>query len=73
MHYNIKKSKGLDHPVYLNALQMQIEAFIVHQYTSASTLENLSSKVCKQQRRRPDCASMQSDHLSYLIIGKYHI
>ena len=43
----------------------------------ASTRENLSSGVCKQQRCRPaclDCASAQSDqHLCYLLIGKYHI
>ena len=30
--------------------------------------------VCKQQRRRPACASGQSDQrLCFLLIGKYHI
>ena len=36
--------------------------------------ENLSSGVCEQQRRRPACASAQSDqHLCYSLCGKYHI
>ena len=30
--------------------------------------------VCKQQRRRPACTSVQSDlHLPYLLNGRYHI
>ena len=30
--------------------------------------------VCEQQRRRPACASVQSDQcLCYSLIGKYHI
>ena len=37
----------------------------------ASTRENLSSGVCKQQRRRPACASAHSDQrLCYLLFGK---
>ena len=40
----------------------------------ASTQENLSSEVCEQQRRRPACASAQSDQrLCYSHTGKYHI
>ena len=40
----------------------------------AATRENLSSVVCEQQRRRPACASAQSDQrLGYLRFGKYHI
>ena len=36
--------------------------------------ENLFSVVCEQQRRRPACASAQSDqHLCYWLFGKYHI
>ena len=36
--------------------------------------ENLSSGVCEQHRRRPACASAQSDqHLCYSLFGKYHI
>ena len=36
--------------------------------------ENLSSGVCQQQRRKPDCASTQSDqHLCYSLNGKYHL
>ena len=35
-------------------------------------VENLSSKVCEQQRCRPACAFAQSDqHLCFLLIGKY--
>ena len=37
-----------------------------HKWTS--TWENLSSEVCKQQRRRPACASVQTDqHQSFVI------
>ena len=40
----------------------------------ASTPDNMSSVVCEQQRRRPACASTQSDQrLCYSLIGKYHI
>ena len=40
----------------------------------ASMWENLSSGDCNQQRRRPACASAQSDqHLYYLLIWKYDI
>ena len=37
----------------------------------ASTRENLSLGVCEQHRRRPACASVQSDQrLCYTLIGK---
>ena len=40
----------------------------------ASTQENLSSGVCERQRRRPACASLQSDQrLCYSLFRKYHI
>ena len=40
----------------------------------ASSRENLSSVVCEQQRRRPACASAQSDQrLCFSRFGKYHI
>ena len=40
----------------------------------ASARENLSSGVCKQHRRRPACASAQSDQrLCYSLSGKYHM
>ena len=40
----------------------------------ASAQENLSSGVCKSQRHRPVCTSVQTDQcLCYLLIGKYHI
>ena len=43
-------------------------------YIWASTRENLSSGVCEQQKRRPACASGQTDQrLCYWLIGKYHI
>ena len=36
--------------------------------------ENLSSEVCEQQRRRPACASAQTDQcLCYSLIRKYHV
>ena len=36
--------------------------------------ENLSLAVCEQHRRRPACASTQSDQrLHYSLIRKYHI
>ena len=40
----------------------------------ALSWENLSSEVCEQHRRRPACASAQSDqHLCFSLFGKYHI
>ena len=40
----------------------------------ASTRENLYSEVCEQQRRRPACASAQSDQrLCFSHFEKYHI
>ena len=40
----------------------------------ASVRENLSSGVCEQQRRRPACASAQTDQrLCYSLFAKYHI
>ena len=40
----------------------------------ALTRENLSSRVCEQHRRRPACASAQSDQrLCYSLFGKYHM
>ena len=40
----------------------------------ASMQENLSSGVCEQHRRRPACASAQSDQrLCYSFFEKYHI
>ena len=40
----------------------------------ASSQENLSKGVCENHRRRPACASAQSDqHLCYSLLGKYHI
>ena len=40
----------------------------------ASSRENLSSEVCEQQKRRPACASAQSDQrLCYSRFGKNHI
>ena len=39
----------------------------------ASMRENLSSRVCEQQRHRPACASTQFDQCPCnLLIGKYH-
>ena len=43
-------------------------------YIWASTRENLSSVVYEQHRRRPACASAQSDQrLCYSLCGKYHM
>ena len=43
-------------------------------YNWASARENLSSGVCEQHRRRPACASAQTDQrLFYSLIEKYHI
>ena len=40
----------------------------------ASTQENLSSGLCEQHRRRPACASAQSDQrLCYSPFGKYYM
>ena len=43
-------------------------------YIWALTRENLSSEVCEQQRRRPACASAQTDQrLCYSLIRKYYM
>ena len=48
--------------------------FIIGRIIWAMSRENLSSVVCEQQRRRPACASAQSDQrLCYSPIVKYHI
>ena len=40
----------------------------------AAMRENRTLWVCEQHKRRPACASVQTDqHLCYLLIGKYHI
>ena len=40
----------------------------------ATTRENMSSGVSEQHRRRPACASVQSDQpLCYLLFGKYYM
>ena len=40
----------------------------------AATRENLSSRVCEQYRRRPACASAQSDQrLCNSLFAKYHM
>ena len=47
---------------------------IVTLYIWPTTRETLSSGFCLQQRRRPACASAQSDQrLCYSLIGKYYI
>ena len=57
---------------------LQITAQVYSLTTSciiwASTRENLSSGVCEQHRRRPACASAQSDQrLCYSRFVKHHI
>ena len=43
-------------------------------YIWAGTRENLSSGVCEQHRRRPACASAQTDlRLCYSLFGKFHM
>ena len=40
----------------------------------AASRENMSSEVCGQHRRRPACASAQSDQrLCYSLFGKFHM
>ena len=47
---------------------------IVYCNNWASVRENLSSEVCEQQKRRPACASAQSDQrLCYSLNGMYNI
>ena len=43
-------------------------------HNRASLRQNLSSGVCEQHRRRPACASAQTDQRHcYSLTGKYHI
>ena len=47
---------------------------ILQDLSWASSRENLSTGVCEQHRRRPACASAQSDQrLCYSLFGKYHM
>ena len=68
----LTKYFGSTHDMYIVA--SHCFPTIVTIYICASTLENLSSGVCEQHRRRPGCASAQSDQrLCYSHFGKYHI
>ena len=50
------------------------KGIISRQIIWARTRENLSSGVCEQHRRRPACASAQSDQrLCYSLFKKYHM
>ena len=47
---------------------------VVPSLNISSTWENLSSGVYAQHRRRPACATAQSDHrLCNSLFGKYHM
>ena len=47
---------------------------IAADYEWASMAENMSSEGCEQQRRRPACASVQTDQrLYYLLTIKNHV
>ena len=60
------------HDDFLNADNPYVQQMV--SYIWASTRENLSSGVCEQHRRRPACASVQSDQqLCYSRFEKYHI
>ena len=83
-----KGNKMLGQPRILSLFPNLFNNFIIHEhsckffyfrrkfvsYIWASTGENLSSGVYKQQRCRPACSSAQSDQpLCYSLIRKYHI
>ena len=59
----------------LDSSMIQSPADLVSHWLSiiwALTRENLSSRVCEQQRHRPTCASTHSvQHLCVSLIGKY--
>ena len=53
---------------------LQMTDALKHIPNWASTRENLSSGACEQHRRRPACASAQSDQrLCYSLFEKYHM
>ena len=61
------------HSIYLRLASIYLQEGRVR-IIWASTRKNLTSGVCEYQRRRPACASAQSDqHLCYLLSGKYNI
>ena len=61
---------------YFDQANLNISYSTINQFKiikCATMRENLSSGVCKQHRRRPACASAQSDQrLCYSRFGKYH-
>ena len=53
---------------------VDVDLLLLSKCKWASTRENLSSGVCEQNRRRPACASAQSDQrLCYSRFGKYYL
>ena len=61
-------------PLWQNFLDPRMSRLSWTLLNWASTRENLSSGVCEQHRRRPACASAQTDQrLCYSPIEKYHI
>ena len=67
-----------DLPFILSKDQTKLSRYLAKELNApiswASTRENLSSGVCEQHRRRPACASAQSDQrLCYSRFGKYYM
>ena len=60
----------LEHPLYVTNTTIAWDTTNIW----ASARENLSSRGCEQQRRRPACASAQTDQrLCYSLFGNYHV
>ena len=67
--FRVANIDGSYEPVHQSALARAFTGLIW-----ASTRENLSLEVCKQHRRRPACASAQSDQrLCCSLLGKYYM
>ena len=63
-----------EHEILVLIAYAQKLSLNIHADIWTSTQENISSEVFKQHRRRPACASAQSDQpLFYSLFGKYYI
>ena len=74
MLFSSEKISPPTKPVYVLNLDKVAVTYFLYCFIWASTQENLSLGVCKQQRRRPACTSMQSDQcLCCSIFGNVYV
>ena len=74
MNWQRKNSSEILLPAHGIHCKVFLQSVLSQHMKWVSIRENLSYGVCKEHRRRPACASVQSDQcLCYWLFGKYHI